>query len=155
AESRGMFLFRPFLRWYAPYFNAYSYPLARANEFEADAASARIASRRSAAQALTAVNVVGIYLEKRYWPQIVRRADDLPEPAFAPYSGMGPSVATEIDKKAVETWLEQPLARKTTLDDTHPSLIQRLDALGEKPELALPASGQAADRLLARARAHH
>ena len=59
AESWGLFLFRPFLRWYAPYFNAYSYPLARANEFEADATSARLASRRAAAEALTAVNVVG------------------------------------------------------------------------------------------------
>ena len=62
AESWGLVLFRPFLRWYAPYFNAYSYPLARANEFEADATSARLASRRAAAEALTAVNVVGSYL---------------------------------------------------------------------------------------------
>src|SRR5262249_21700409 len=62
AESWGVFLFRPFLRWYAPYFNAYSYPLARANEFEADATSARLASRQAAAEALTAVNVVGSYL---------------------------------------------------------------------------------------------
>ena len=148
AESRGLFLFRPFLRWYAPYFNAYSYPLARANEFEADATSARLASKRAAAEALTAVNVVDSYLQERFWPQIVRRADEMPQPAFAPYSGMGARVASEIDPASIEAWLEQALARKTTLDDTHPSLTERLGALGEEPRLALPAAGAAADRLL-------
>jgi Zn-dependent protease with chaperone function len=148
AESAGRFLFRPFLRWYAPYFNACSYPLARANEFEADATSARLVSKRSAAEALTAVNVVGSYLEERYWPQIHRRADELPQPAFAPYSSMGAGVAREIDPASVENWLAQALARKTTVDDTHPCLTERLEALAEKPALALPAAGAAADRLL-------
>ena len=148
AESAGRFLFRPFLRWYAPYFNAYSYPLARANEFEADATSARLVSRRCAAEALTAVNVVGSYLEERYWPQIHRRADELPQPAFAPYSGMGARVAAEIDPASVQNWLAQALARKTTVEDTHPCLTERLQALEEKPVLALPAAGAAADRLL-------
>ena len=148
SESRGLFLFRPFLRWYAPYFNAYSYPLARANEFEADATSARLASKRAAAEALTAVNVVGSYLSERYWPQIVRKADELPQPAFAPFSRMGPHVAREIDQKSMQAWLEEALARKTTPDDTHPSLTERLEALGEPPCLALPAADAAADRLL-------
>jgi Zn-dependent protease with chaperone function len=148
AESRGLFLFRPFLRWYAPYFNAYSYPLARANEFEADATSARLASRRAAAEALTAVNVVASYLEERFWPQIVRRAEEMPQPAFAPFSVMGAQVATEIDRVSIDAWVEQALARKTTLDDSHPSLTERLGALGEKPVLVLPVAGAAADRLL-------
>lgn len=148
AESAGLFLFRPFLRWYTPYFNAYSYPLARANEFEADATSARLASKRAAAEALTAVNVVSSYLDERYWPQIHRRADDLPQPAFAPFSGMGRGVASEIDERSMRDWLQQALAQKTSLDDTHPSLAERLGALDEKPSLALPAAGAAADRLL-------
>jgi Zn-dependent protease with chaperone function len=148
AESWGVVLFRPFLRWYAPYFNAYSYPLARANEFEADATSARLASRRAAAEALTAVNVVHCYLQERFWPQIVRRADEMPQPAFAPFSVMGAHVAGEIDPASIEAWLAQALVRKTTLDDTHPSLTERLGALGEEPALALPAPGAAADRLL-------
>jgi Zn-dependent protease with chaperone function len=148
AESWGVVLFRPFLRWYAPYFNAYSYPLARANEFEADATSARLASRRAAAEALMAVNVVGSYLHERFWPHILRRADEMPQPAFAPFSVMGTRVASEIDPASIEAWLAQALARKTTLDDTHPSLTERLGALGEEPALALPAPDAAADRLL-------
>ena len=147
VESWGLLLFRPFLRWYAPYFNAFSYPLARANEFEADATSARLASPGAAAQALTAVNVVGSYLEERYWPRIHQQADNLPQPAFAPYSSMG-RLASDIEPDAIHQWLKAALARKTTLDDTHPSLTERLGALKEKPKLMLPAAGAAADRLL-------
>jgi Zn-dependent protease with chaperone function len=154
AESWGVVLFRPFLRWYAPYLNAYSYPLARANEFEADSTSARLASRRAAVEALTAVNVVGSYLQERFWPHIVRRADEMPQPAFAPFSVMSAHVASEIDPASIEAWLAKALARKTTFDDTHPSLTERLGALGEDPALALPASGAAADRLLGAALEH-
>lgn len=61
---------RAFLRWYIPRFSATSFPLARTNEYEADAAAARETSPRSAAQALTAVSVVGAYLSEKYWPKI-------------------------------------------------------------------------------------
>src|SRR5690606_7671584 len=107
VESRGLFLFRPFLRWYAPYFNAFSFPLARANEYEADATSARLASPRAAAAALTGVNVVGSYLRERYWPEIHGKADELPQPSFAPYSGMGRHVSSAIDDASIHAWLKR------------------------------------------------
>jgi Zn-dependent protease with chaperone function len=147
-ESRGGFLFRPFLRWYAPHFSAYSYPLARANEFEADAAAARLTDPRAAAQALTGVNVVGAYLGERFWPGIQKQADELPAPAFAPFAGMGARAAQEMDDASVKGWIGAALARRTTAEDSHPCLAERLAALGERAELALPASGAAADRLL-------
>ena len=151
SESKGGFLFRPFLNWYAPYFNAYSFPLARANEYEADSTAVRLTSPAAAAQALTSVNVIGSYLDQRYWPQIQRQADELPQPGFAPYSEMSKGVATELDAKDTQLWLQQALAQSTTSDDTHPALTERLKAIGQSPHLAPPEPGQAADRLLGRA----
>jgi Zn-dependent protease with chaperone function len=148
SESKGGLLFKPFLTWFAPYFNAYSFPLARANEYEADAASVRLTSSAAAAEALTSVNVVDNYLSERYWPQIYKQADEHPQPAFAPYVAMGRGVAAELDGASIDAWLTQALARKTDSVDTHPSLADRLKALGASPRLALPSEGQAADRLL-------
>jgi Zn-dependent protease with chaperone function len=150
-RSRASFLFKPFLRRFAPYFNAYSFPLARADEYEADAIAARLTSPRAAAEALTGVNVVGCYLAERYWPDIHQQADDQPRPAFAPFVGMGPRVASEVDEASARRWLDQALAQPTTTSDTHPALRERLQALGEPPCLALPPPGQAADRLLGEA----
>lgn len=148
SESKGGFLFKPFLRWYAPYFNAYSFPLARANEYEADATSVRLTSPRAAAEALTSVNVVGSYLSERFWPQLHQQADEHPQPASMPYVAMAGRLTREMDETSSQGWLQQALARATTLDDTHPALKDRLAAIGQAPRVALPAEGQAADRLL-------
>jgi Zn-dependent protease with chaperone function len=152
VESKATFLFSPFLRWYAPHFSAYSYPLARANEFEADAASARLTSPHAAAQALTGVNVFSAYLNERYWPGIHKQADEQPAPGFAPYSGLAARVEKEIDEASVKGWIESALARKTTTDDSHPCFSERLAALGQEAAFALPGPEAAADRLLGASR---
>jgi Zn-dependent protease with chaperone function len=147
-RSKGGFLFKPFLNWFAPYFNAYSFPLARDNEYQADATSARLTSSRAAAEALTSVNIVGSYLNECFWPRLHKQADELPQPGFAPYASMGHQVAASLDNTSTKVWLNQALARRTTSDDTHPALADRLKAIGETPRLCLPASGWGADRLL-------
>ncbi|MCW5603444.1 MAG: M48 family metalloprotease, partial [Burkholderiales bacterium] len=151
TESKGGFLFRPFLKWYAPYFEAYSFPLARANEYEADAAAVQLTSKKTAAEALTGVNVVGSYLAEKYWSQIHRQADSVPQPGFAPFAGMAQSVTSGMDEQSIQGWMSQALARTTTSADTHPSLSDRLEAIRETPRLVLPQAGQSADCLLGQA----
>jgi Zn-dependent protease with chaperone function len=147
-QSGGRFLFKPFFDRFVPYFSAYSFPLARANEYEADAASARLTSPVAAAAALTGVNVIGSFLEARYWPDLHRRADDVPQPSFAPYAAMGQAIGADVDEASLRGWLDDAMARQTSLANTHPSLADRLRALGESPRLMLPAAGQTADALL-------
>lgn len=149
AEGNGGgFLFRPFLKWYAPYLNAYSFPLARANEYEADAAAARLTSPRAIAEALTGVNVIGSYLQENFWPGVHKQADNLPRPGFMPFAVMGARLQGDIAADAADGWLRQALERKSNIDDTHPSLSDRLQAIGASAQLAPPPAGSAADRLL-------
>lgn len=148
TESKGSFLFRPFINWFAPYFNAYSFPLARANEYEADAASVRLTSPAAAAAALTNTIVLGSYLAEHYWPHIHQQANEHPQPSFTPYSSMGRRFSAELDEASVKRWLDNAMAMQTTLDDTHPALSERLEAIGEGPRLAPPCAGEAADQLL-------
>jgi Zn-dependent protease with chaperone function len=119
--------------------------LKRAGELEADAASARLVSPAAVAQALTAVSVVGGWLEERYWPQL--RRGQAPQPAFAPYSAMG-RLASEMQPESIHRWLKRALSRKAASHDTHPPLTERLAALNQRPRLMLPPPGAAADRLL-------
>src|SRR5687768_3752290 len=46
------FIFEPFLNWYAPFFNAYSFVLARAQEYEADGFSVDLAGKEVTARTL-------------------------------------------------------------------------------------------------------
>jgi Zn-dependent protease with chaperone function len=144
---------RAFFRWYIPRFSATSFPLARSNEYEADAAAVQLTSARSAAQALTAVSIVGSYLNEKYWPKIHSAARELPQPAFAPYSEFMATAIKDVPAEELCSWQETALAIKTSYDDTHPALSDRLQAMGVQAEFAPPLAGDSAERLLGGERA--
>jgi Zn-dependent protease with chaperone function len=149
AQPRwGAEAIRAFLRWYIPYFNACSFPFARQNEFEADASAVQLTSPAAAAQALTAVEVMGHYLQERYWPKINTAARDSAQPAFAPFAALNATALEEIEPETARGWLASALARPSTYHDTHPSLKARLEAMGVAAQLAPPAADTASDRLL-------
>lgn len=154
AGGGGSFLFRRFFQWYVPYFRAWTFPLARANEYEADAVSAHLTSPRVAAEALTSVNVGAALLEERFWPELHRNADEQPQPAFLPYSRIGEGLDHDFRSDSGRRWLDQALARETTYNDTHPALRDRLAALGQQASVAPPAEGGSADHLLGALREH-
>jgi Zn-dependent protease with chaperone function len=144
---------RVFFEWYIPRFSATSFPLARANEYEADIAALNLTSARSAAQALTAVSIVGSYLSEKYWPKIHSAAREFPQPAFAPYSEFMATAIQDVPAHELRSWQETALATKTSYDDTHPSLADRLRAMGVEAEFAPPLAGDSAERLLGAERA--
>jgi Zn-dependent protease with chaperone function len=148
APHWGSAPIRAFFKWYIPRFSATSFPLARANEYEADAAAARLTSARSAAQALTAVSIVGSYLSERYWPRIHSAARELPQPAFAPYSEFMATAIQAVPAEELRTWQDAALAAKTSYHDTHPSLADRLRAMGAQAEFAPPLADNSAEVLL-------
>jgi Zn-dependent protease with chaperone function len=128
----GSFIFDRFFRWYAPFFGAYSFVLARANEYEADRCAATMAGARHAADALINLELHGIYLSKKFWPGLHGKANHEPGPPSAPYTEMRWALHTGLESEYAQCWLDQALSVKTTSDDTHPCLADRLAALGEK-----------------------
>jgi Zn-dependent protease with chaperone function len=113
-----------------------SFPVARDNEFEADAVAAQLTSPRGAAQALTNVSIIGGYLEQRYWPAVYAAARESPGCEVAPFSGFTPQAIGGMSAAQLRRWQDSALARQTAVCDTHPSLGDRLEALGESAEFA-------------------
>ena len=135
-ERWGALAFTKFVNWFAPYFNAYSFVLARRHEYEADLAAARVAGPREAARALAAVEVKGAYLSEKYWPEILRRADEQREPTPGAFAGMWPALRSGPAAVDARQFLRRSLLEETGYEDTHPALAQRLGALGLAPEEA-------------------
>lgn len=139
-------LFVRFFDWYAPYFDAYSFALARANEYQADATAARLVGAEAAGTALVQVNLAAERLERDFWPGL-KRINGLQErPPERLYQKMFTSLRQrrEVDAERLQSALD----RKADIDDTHPSLAQRLSALGVAPGLPEPPQCSAADELL-------
>ncbi len=123
-------LFRAFLRWYAPYFDAYTAVLQRAHEFEADRAAARIAGTATAATALCRLDVAAGYVETVFWPAVhahVARGPMAPTGVYRQLLLDAPGAARHDD---APSWLDDAAARRTRPWDTHPALSERLASLG-------------------------
>jgi Zn-dependent protease with chaperone function len=148
----GMAVMRWFFRWYQPYFDAYSFVAARAQERRADAWSASFAGPRAAADALARMRAVELALTNRYWPAIYRLAVASPEPVGRPFTTMVEALDGLMVAREAEASLVLALASATTDSDTHPCLRERLEALGEGPRLPPPARPTASEVLLGPAR---
>jgi Zn-dependent protease with chaperone function len=153
-DNLGTAVLRRFFWWYQPYFDAYSFVAARAQEREADAGSALLAGNRTAADALVRSSLLGRALASRYWPSVFRESVSSPEPVGRPFVEMAASLQGMMDLPEAQASLQLALVMPTTHGDTHPCLRERLEALGEPPRLPPAPRPAASQVLLGSARAH-
>jgi Zn-dependent protease with chaperone function len=133
AENWAAKFVGKFFDWYAPYFNAYSFALARANEYEADAIAARLTSPRIVASSLINLEVQSHLLDTHYWTPLIQKADSEPTPPDNPVTQFAHFVAEHHPE--APTWhtiTEKALAAQTGHSDTHPALQDRVKALHAK-----------------------
>ncbi len=121
-------LLRPLVRWYAPYFNAYTFVLARANEYEADAASAELVGADAAARALKRVNLVAPRYEAFIGKTFERMRDEARPPGDLSQRWAQQTLLPAPADDA-QRWLAEALDREGHVTDTHPVLRARLAAL--------------------------
>lgn len=119
-----------FIRWYWPRLNAYAFVLSRADEYRADKMSAEWAGVETAGEALFLLECLGIRLADKFWSELTRMAkidesvpDDFCERLQAFFD-------SEPDPADAARWLKQSTSALTGCVDTHPSLSDRLNAIG-------------------------
>lgn len=149
SDSFGALMMKRFFDWYAPYFSAYSFALARNNEYEADAVSAELLSPSVAVSALVNVHALAPYIDEKYWSSYFEKAAEIPEPPHNPYEGLADFLRrTPISREELTKRVDQALADETHYADTHPSLNDRVKALGEDVVLPEPVQTNAAQAWL-------
>lgn len=132
-----------FFKRFQPYFDRLSFPLARANEFEADRASADVVGPQFAADALMRLALADRYLSDVFWPDANRRARLKPAPDFTPLASYEKSFANMSGWTQTGAWSHAALGRLTDFTDTHPSISDRIKALGAMPRTPPPFSDRA------------
>ena len=147
-----------FYRWYAPYFHAYSFVLARNQEYAADRAAAAMTHPQIVGRTLTKVELMGRFLSEIFWRRLFAQVEKTPEPPYRPYSLMQRAFQAAEKEWSRRDWLTESLGRYAADDDTHPSLAERLAALDLTPAVPTFATGTSALSLLgssAAALIHH
>jgi len=141
-------LFSRFIRWYGPLFNAYSFVQVRQQEYEADRMSVAVVGAGATASALLRVSREGGFIGETFWPGVFRRADAEPVPDVSPFTMLGSALRAAGPAEAREDWLTHALAQRTGYADTHPCLIDRLNAIGATAGEPAPVHLSAAEALL-------
>lgn len=131
-----------FFNWYAPLFLAHQFALKRGMEYEADRCAKRVAGLQHCAEGLIATTVKGRFLGNVFWPSIQQQASTGKVAIFssmrhAMHQGIAPEQATQ--------WLQEAMQEDTSIDDTHPCLRERLEAIGYFAQASVkdPVTGQA------------
>ena len=149
TDSWGGALMRKFFNWYSPKFEAYSFALARNNEYEADAIAAELTSPETASHALINVHATSPYLDNSYWENFFRYADEQAEPPHAPFEGLATFLSDNpIARDEMKKRVEDEMSVETHYADTHPCLKDRVNALNAEPQEILPPEVSAADAWL-------
>ncbi|HTR42310.1 MAG TPA: M48 family metalloprotease [Pseudomonadales bacterium] len=122
-----------FLNWFWPIFNGHAFVLARANEYEADACSVRLAGADAAAGALIRSRVDGAFLSEKFWPDTLARVNHETEPPSNVMPALGHALKNGPPAQDAARWLRQSYSVETNNADTHPCLKDRLRAIGQLP----------------------
>ena len=146
-EGVMAFASQAFFRWYFPRFAAKTFALARQDEYEADRVAARLLGTRVVAGALTEIEVKSAWYTETFWPAHWSRAAAEPMPV-GPFSAMAAPLRAPMAPEFARAALRAALRGVSDVDDTHPVLRDRLEALDEKPGLP-PWSEKSALALLA------
>ncbi len=122
--------FYGFINWYSPLLSAYSFVLARANEYEADRCASDSVGNQHTAEALVLVCVKSQYIDNCYWKNIFQQVNTQSEPPSSSFAQLAQFLQKEIEPEIYQQLLERSLTTKTDTSDTHPCLRDRLQALG-------------------------
>lgn len=126
----GHLIFGKFLHWYAPYLNAYTFVLARAQEREADEGMCALAGPLDSGAALARLELVGRSLQPRieaYFREQVLATEAPPEDAWRRITEWA---RHDPDDSEARRLLGAALAVATDVSDTHPALRDRLAVFG-------------------------
>lgn len=126
---------RSFLNWYFPRFAAKTFAMARQDEYEADRIAAQLLGADVAAATLTEMEIKATWLDEAFWAQHWRSAalHALPQ---GPYSAMHAMLRLRPETAFAQEALRRALSKISDVDDTHPALRDRVEAItGGRPGL--------------------
>lgn len=124
--------------WYAKifvsFFSARSFVHSRQCEYEADGDAAFAVGGKPCAEALTRLSVVAKLWEERFPRELQHwqlQSSDPPDDFYERFA----RAAKECPPSDLRSWLDDALRAPSSWHDTHPSLSERLGALGEHAAL--------------------
>lgn len=131
-HSRWYVLFVPFINRYAPYFEAYSFVLARADEYIADQCAAQVTDHEAVRSGLVRLASVSRFAHETFLSSMTPHLKNEPEPPGDIPTRLAAYLQEHATQERLARYRVNAAAERTGWSDTHPSLTDRLRGLGWK-----------------------
>jgi len=116
-------------------------------EYEADRVAARLVGAKLLGDTLVEVALKAEFIESDYWDKVMSQAEHLPRPSIRPFRDMGMGVAAGFHTLP-RAGLLHSLVSAGSDSFMHPTLTDRLVALGVAPQAPAPTARTAANFFL-------
>jgi Zn-dependent protease with chaperone function len=133
---------------YMPYYNVYTFVMARQSEYDADCTAADIVGAKATAAGLIRADLLEHWMDEEFWPTLMHQASSRDKPMFLPFSALRTAFKASYEQWANKETLARAWREKSGLDNTHPALRERVEATGEYAKLPDCIDVSAADALL-------
>ena len=127
-DSVATLVNRSFIRWYFPRFMAKSFALARQDEYTADRVACQLLKADVVAAALKEIEVKAEWLHAVFWAAHWRGARTHAVPV-GPMASMRHALLLQPESVFAHASLKRAWQRASSIEDTHPGLRDRLEAL--------------------------
>ncbi len=135
-----------FAAWYWPRFHARAFVLSRAQEYQADRDAAAVTSPEALVSALWRMECLTPWLAERFWPDLLRRVTEEPEPPADVLPCLTSALRTAATLDDATRWTARGWSRLTGQENTHPAFRDRALALipaeAERPSRPFPHASQ-------------
>ncbi len=129
-RSPGAWLLRAFVAWYNPLFQSLSAEAARRHALSRDLYATEVVKDIDVLTMIAAEQVGQQFLEKRFWPTLLKAAERYPKPNARPFSDFEALIRRTLVKREAERWIIQLLTITEFPNADQPTLNQRIAALG-------------------------
>ncbi len=136
-ETQGMTLFEMPIAFCVNRFGrAYLdrvFPLMRQQELAADAMAARVTGSDHLASALLRLQIGANYMHQQFWPWVKKRTLFVSAPDVYPIRDSANALMALPESDQTLRWLNEGLLTESDYEDSHPCLMDRLNALRVDP----------------------
>jgi hypothetical protein len=136
------------LNRFMPFYNAHTFVLSRQDEYDADRTATEMVGAAPNAVGLIRGALLGRWIHEEFWPKLFAQANTRSKPAFLPFNAMRTAFTASYSQWATKEHLDAAWREQSGLDDTHPALRDRVEAIGEEAVLPACVEVTAADALL-------
>lgn len=113
------------------YYRAHTVVFLRHSALEAEQASTKMFGPQIRANGMIRDALLGRWIREEFWPKLMKQAESSPRPTFMPFAAMRTAFDASYEQwatreKLTEAWLEKPGPK-----EIHPSLRERVEAIGQ------------------------